>query len=298
VLVHDLTVLPKLGVGILYNPSLPEFVQTGRDTFDYVEIIPDMFWITSKEQEEIRYTELETWVDVLEQVRQVRPIVCHSIGFSLGSAEIHSSKYAAQIAAWAQRFDFPWISDHLSFVQLPRASGHGHDAGIAVPLPYDVEMLDLVVNKVRNIQEITGRPFLVENNVYFIQYPEQELSEADFLNQLTRKTGCGILLDLHNLYANCRNHRTDPIKFMDEVDLSKVVEIHIAGGSELAGMYADSHSGPCPEAVWDLLENVLPRAPNVSGVTFEFHDSYFPVLKAEGIRRELGRARQLWLKQH
>jgi uncharacterized protein len=286
--------VPKLGVGVLYNAALPEFLSTSLESLDYVEVIPDAFWTDSGAGSEPRYAELESWIDVLDWLAVRRPVIAHNIGFSLGSADSFDFEHVERIADWQERYRFPWHSDHLSFVRISGPEGHEHNAGLAVPVPYDQELLDLISERIEHIQRTVPIPFLIENNVYFVDIPEQEMSEPEFLNRLTARTGCGLLLDLHNLYANSRNHGFDPWDFLNELDLSRVVEIHIAGGSELAGMYTDSHAGPCPEPVWELLSGVVPRVPRLSAITFEFHDSYYPLLGVDGIRGQLERAREIW----
>jgi len=101
------------------------------------------------------------------------------------------------------------------------------------------------------------------------------------------------LLDLHNLYANARNHGFDRDAFLGQLDLSRVVEIHLAGGNEMDGIYTDSHYGPCPDEVWSMLRAVAPRAPNLRAVTFEFDDDYCNDVGAAGIRAQLDRARAM-----
>lgn len=289
--------IPTLGVGLLYNPSLPDFVRSSADSFDYVEVIPDMFWTDTGSRDGDRYVELEGWVKVLDRLHEARcPIVAHNIGLSLASADDCDPQYVANIGSWCRRYQTPWHSDHLSFSRVSGPDAHQHDAGIAVPVPYDQELLELVAQRIERVQNVVHKPFLIENNVYFITFSDQDLTEVEFLNALADRTGCFFLLDLHNLYANARNHSFDAFEWVDGLDLSRVAEIHIAGGSEVAGMYADSHSGPCPEPVWRLLEHVLPRTPNVGGVTFEFHDSYYPLLKEEGVRAELTKARAIWAR--
>ena len=135
--------------------------------------------------------------------------------------------------------------------------------------------------------------FLLENNVYYFTFPGQDFSEPAFLNQLSASTGCALLLDLHNVYTNARNHDFDALAFLDELDLSRVMEIHVAGGTEMMGFYTDSHAGPVPEGVWDLLSFVAPRAPALRGVTFEFHESSWPLLRDEGVLEQIGRARSI-----
>ncbi len=279
-----------LGVGLLYNPSLPPFLEENLDAIDYLEVIPDMFW-TIGGSSGGQYQEIEAAREVLDGVAASRPLVAHSVGFSLGSAEPFDDAYLRQVVTWESRYGFPWHSDHLSFVRVSGADGHEHNAGLAVPVPYDRELLDLIAARIERIQEAVSAPFLIENNVYFVEIPDQEMSETGFLNALSRRTGCGLLLDLHNVYANARNHGFDALEFVRELDLARVIEIHIAGGSELAGMYTDSHAGPCPEPVWELLEAVVPLAGNLAGITFEFQESYYPMLGPDGTRRELERAR-------
>ena len=286
--------LRPLGVGVLYNPSLPAFLEENLGELDYVSVIPDMFWMEDGADGDVRYTELEAWVGVLDRLSGRLPVVAHSIGLSLGTASSFDERYVDQLRRWHDRYPFGWHSDHLSFVRITGPGGHDHNAGLAVPVPYDEEVLQLVAGRVTLVQDRLGKPFLIENNVYFVDIPDQEMSEPEFLNALAERTGCGILLDLHNLYANSRNHHFDPLDFIDALDLDRVGEIHIAGGSELGDVYTDSHAGPSPEPVWDLLEVVLPRAPNVAGVTFEFHDSYFPTMGEDGLRAELRRARAAW----
>src|SRR5262249_12936792 len=159
--------------------------------------------------------------------------------------------------------------------------------------PYDEEVLEMVAERVQRFQQTVAVPLLLENSVYFVSFSDQDMTEPEFLNALTARTGCGVLLDLHNLYANARNHGFEARDFLCELDLSRVVEAHVAGGTEFAGMYTDSHSGPCPDEVWQLLEYVAPRAANLRAVTFEFHDSYYGRLGPEGVRTQLDRARQV-----
>jgi hypothetical protein len=294
VLTDLLARLPPLGVGILYNDALPDFLRSDLGLLDYVEVIPDMFQMDRGPTAPQRYLELESWVEILNWLAERRPIIGHNIGMSIGSAGRFDYDYIEQIGHWRQRYRWPWHSDHLSFITVPGEQGNDHNAGLAVPVPYDEDVLELIAARIAHVQRTVPSAFLIENNVYYIDIPEQEMTEAQFLNRLTARTGCGLLLDVHNVYANARNHGFDPHHFVDEIDLSRVVEVHVAGGNDLAGMYTDSHAGPCPEPVWQLLDQVVAHAPNLCGITFEFHDSYYPLLKEEGIRAQLRRARAAW----
>ena len=292
-----LAAAPVLGIGIVYNPALAGFVRSDPDAFDFLEITPDMFWTDQGPGAQPRYVELDSALEILEWAGPRYPMVAHNISLSIGSAGLFDEEYVAQIAAWHERYQFQWHSDHLSMVQYIDESGQVREAGIAVPFPYDYEVLEQIAERIARVQRAIATPFLVENNVYYIDFPEQEMTEPEFLNRLTERTGCGLLLDVHNLYANARNHRYDPVAdYLDHLDLSRVLEVHIAGGNELGEMYTDAHAGPCPDPVWDLLEHVAPRAPNLRAITFEFHESYYPLLQGEGIRGELDHARDIWTR--
>jgi len=290
----DLAGIGALGVGVLHNPAIPGLLKADPGLVDYIAITPDMFWTDYGPGSGDRFVELESWTDFLDWATGRLPFVAHSIGLSLGSAEFSDDTYVEQLAYWHRRYGFLWHSDHLSFAQVRSASGFEQHAGMAVPLPFDEEVLDMVAARVRALRLRFPSPFLVENAVVYLDFPDQDMTEPEFLNGLVRQGDCGLLLDLHNLYTNARNHDFDASAFLRALNLDAVVEVHVAGGSEFAGMYTDSHAGRCPEPVWLLLEEIMPRTPNLKGITFEFHDSYFPRLGADGVQEQLARARAIW----
>jgi uncharacterized protein (UPF0276 family) len=289
----------KLGIGLLYNPALPQFLETQPGSFDYLELIPDREWADRGVNSTPRYSFLDKSLEFLHRLREQKPMLCHSVGLSIGSATIFDTGHIEQIRWMHEQFDFAWHSDHLSFSRLPEATAAATDkremhTAISLPVPYDQEVLELIAGRVRQIRSVIDSEFLLENNVYYAETPEQEMSEPEFLNRLCRDSGCGILLDLHNLYVNARNHGVSAEYFLHDLDLRNVVEIHLAGGDDLLGFYTDSHAGPVAEPVWDLLQDTLQAAPWIRGVTFEFHESSYPLLKMDGIRAQLERARRIW----
>ena len=284
---------PQLGVGLLFNPALPGFVDAHPESFDYLEIIPDREWIDRGRNSPSRYSVLGKSLDFFRRVRDRKPLVCHAIGLSIGSATLFDTGHVDQIA-WMQReLSFSWHSDHLSFARVPQGDKEMHTA-ISLPVPYDEDVLNLLVPRVKYIKSAVECPFLLENNVYYVDTPDQEMNEAAFLNRLSRESDCGILLDLHNVYVNARNHGFAPESFLRELDLSRVIEVHIAGGDDLLGYYTDAHAGPVAEPVWGLLEETLRSAPWIRGVTFEFHESSYRLLRTDGILSQLDQARKIW----
>ena len=276
---------------MLFNPALIEFVDAHAEALDYLAVIPDRCWSDPGPGSAQRFRELGAPLAVIERAAARRPLVLHSIGMSLCSAEIFDLPYVENLAAWCRRFDCEWASEHLSFTRV--GGGHEINASVALPVAYDAEMLELLCTRVREVQQRLARPFLLENNVYYVDFPEQEMGEAEFLNRLMRETGCGMLLDLHNAHTNALNHGFDAEAFLLSLDLDRVVEIHVAGGDEMMGFHTDSHTGPVADEVWSLLECVVPHALHLRGVTFEFHESSWPLLHDAGVLAQLERARDI-----
>jgi uncharacterized protein (UPF0276 family) len=289
--------LPRLGIGVQHNPILPAFLRANLELVDFVEVMPDLFWLDRGRGAAgaDRFEDIDSSSRFLDWLLPRRPVIAHDIGLSIGTAADFDSGYVAQLGRWHARHPFLWHSDHLSFARLPRGDGGGdHHVGLALPVPYDDDVLALIASRIARVQAAVPAPFLLENGVHYVDMPEQDMTEASFLNRLTVATGCGLLLDLHNVYTDARNRGSTTDAFLSELDLERVVEIHVAGGGEQGGLYTDSHAGPVAPPVWSLLEDVAPRARNLRAVTFEFHDSYFPSLGAAGIRAQLERARAVW----
>jgi uncharacterized protein (UPF0276 family) len=288
----------QLGIGILYNASLPEYLTAHADQLDYIEIIPDMFWSDEGRGQTPRFRPLPKWMHQLDWIAERLPLVAHNIGISIGTIDYFDEEYIRFMQQMHQQYQFKWHSDHLSFLKLPTKGPHDHNAGIAIPVPYDEEYLQMIGKKVEFIRSAIEIPFLLENNVYFVEYPEQDYTETAFVNKLVSNHKCNILLDIHNLHANAINQGTCAKTYIDELNMSEVIEMHIAGGNDMNGFYMDSHAGPCPDEVWELLDYAVSRAPNLRGITFEFHESYFPLLQFEGLNRQIELARSTWTKYH
>lgn len=286
----------RSGVGVLFNPSMNRFVERALDRLDYLAVIPDRAWIDGGVGAAERFRPLPLVAALLEQAARQLPVVLHSIGLSIGSADIFDEGYARNLISWAQRLNSPWISEHLSFSRV--GGGDEVNSAIALPVPYDQEVLELLIPRVRFFTDTLHCPFLLENNVYYFSYAHQEFSEETFINELCRQTKCCVLLDLHNLYTNAVNHHFDALDYVSNLDLQNVLEIHIAGGVPMMGFHTDSHTGPVLDGVWQLLEQVVPLTPNLRGVTFEFHESSFSMLGEEGILEQVDRARTIVSRNH
>lgn len=288
--------VPKLGIGLAYQDALKPFILDAPDALDFLEVVPDIVWTDFGRGAEPRYVEDPAALAFIDEVRQKRPVIPHGIGLSIGTAHDFNVDQLDQLARWHDWLEFPWHSEHLSYNVAEHIDGSDLNVGVTMPLPLDRETLDLLSGRVAEVLRRVPTPFLLENNVYYFDLPEAEFGEAEFLNELSRSSGCYLLLDLHNLYVNSRNHDLDPIAFLDQLELERVVELHLGGGFEYDGWYLDAHSGATPEPVWDLLEWVLPRCPNAGGMVFELLGSWYEPLGRERLTHELERMKEAWLR--
>ena len=281
-----------LGVGCTLLPSLPGLLDEVRHLVGVVEISPDMF---CQEVENAsgshRMRLVPALIDpALDAVRGL-PVLVHGLELSIGSASGWNTSYLAMLDQLERRCPFPWHSEHLGF--LTAANGH---AGVPLPLPFTSEAVDLVAKRADRMCRRYRRPFLLENAAYYLSGLDHDpgWDEATFLASLTERSGCGLLLDLFNLYVNCTNHGLDAADLLARLPLDRVIEIHIAGGDTEMGYLLDSHSAAVPEEVWKLLVGVLERAPNVAAVIFEVLEQSFSRLGFDGYVDQIARANEIW----
>jgi uncharacterized protein (UPF0276 family) len=223
-----------------------------------------------------------------------RLLAAHGIGLSLPSALPLDEVFVDAIASLAGDLGgFAWFSEHLSVFLTPKGSVPNAQAGLGLPLAYDEESFELVAAKLRRVRERLGCPLAFENGAFFTPVPDSDLSEPEFLNRLHREGLADTLLDLHNLYVSERNGGVPMRDYLAQLDPEAVVEIHLAGGDEFAGFYMDSHSGFTPPEVWEIARECVPRLPNVRAITFEFQETYYPRMQAQGVVAQLERMHEL-----
>lgn len=282
--------MQRAGAGLLFNPALADYVARPEAAIDHLATIPDRCWVDHGPQAgAARFETLRAPTEMIEDAAHRVPVVLHAIGLSICSADDLDHAYVEQLARWRERLRCAWVSEHLSFT---RGGGeHEVNAALALASPYDDELLALVVPRVRAVQSLLGVPLLLENAVNYLDYGDEDMSEVQFLNRLVAETGCGLLLDLHNLYTNATNHHFDAHAYLRALNTAAVREVHVAGGDTMRGFHTDSHAGPVHQAVWPLLDDLLPRAPALQAVTFEFHEASWPLLHADGLDAQLRRMR-------
>jgi hypothetical protein len=141
---------------------------------------------------------------------------------------------------------------------------HGKNLHDLLPIPYTQESLDHVVNRVQLVQDYLGRAMVLENVSTYVQFNNSEMTEWEFLSELSRRSGCWLLFDVNNVYVSAFNHGYDPRTFLEGIPADRVVQFHMAGHSHMGTHIIDTHDHPVCEDVWDLYAAALKRFGRVS----------------------------------
>lgn len=190
----------------------------------------------------------------LERFRADYAVSLHGVGLSLGSTDRLDPEHLRQLRRLVDRIEPALVSEHLCWSRV----GAQH-LGELLPLPYTEESLAVVCARVDEAQDGLGRALLVENVAAYLRYRVSSVPEGEFLAEVVRRTGCGVLLDVNNAWVNACNHGTDAQAFLAAIDPACVGEIHLAGPERTVEGYIDTHGHPVPAPVWALYETTLAR---------------------------------------
>jgi uncharacterized protein (UPF0276 family) len=224
---------------------------------------------------------------VLEQVRAHYPLSLHGVGLSIGAAHPLNRQHLARLKALADRYEPGLFSEHLAW------STH-EDTFLSdlLPLPYTHETLTHVARHVDEVQSFLARPILIENPSTYVRFGDEEMDEIAFLSELARRTGCGLVLDVNNVYVSAVNHGFDAAAYVDAFPMDHVGEIHLAGHAEAvdddgAPFLIDAHDRAVRREVWTLYESAIARA-GARPTLIEWDNDIpsWPVLLAESRRAE------------
>ncbi len=235
--------MAQLGAGIgLRARHVPDFLG-GRPAAGWLEVHAENYFGAGGHDR-----------NVLERVRRDYPVSLHGVGLGLGSAEGFDARHVERLCTLADRVEPVFVSEHLSWGAT--AAGHFNDL---LPLPRTREALDLVAARVGALQDRLRRRILVENVTAYVEPGPAELREGEFLAALSKRTGCGLLLDVNNLYVNQVNLGRDALAVMRDLPAQSVEEIHLAGFSEDPLGLVDTHGARVAGPVWQLYEAALAR---------------------------------------
>lgn len=222
---------------------------------------------------------------LLRRIRSDYPLSIHGVGLSIGGAEPLDRDHLARLKALITRYEPSAFSEHLAW-----SSHEGRFMNDLLPLPYTIETLARVAEHVHQVQDALGMRMLLENPSTYVTFANSDMTETDFLREVARMTGCGLLLDVNNVYVSATNQGISPDRYVDDFPMKHVGEIHLGGFTEDADDFGvrlliDSHGAKTADAVWDLYRHTLRRSgPVPTLIEWDNDIPEFKVLAAEAAR--------------
>lgn len=233
------------------------------------------------------------WKKQLDQIAEKYPILCHGLSLSIGSPDPLDLNYLKKLKKFLDTYNINLYSEHLSFSKCDNA--HLYDL---LPIPFRADAALHVAARIKQVQELLERPFVMENVSYYTPVAA-EMDEASFITTIVEYSGCKLLLDVNNVYVNAFNHNYDAKAFIDKLPLSEVAYIHIAGHEQIApDLIIDTHGHPIIDPVYDLFEWTLSKLKPVPVLL----ERDFNIPELEELQQEIDRLRSItnlkWKKEH
>ncbi|MEX0696681.1 MAG: DUF692 domain-containing protein [Dongiaceae bacterium] len=220
--------------------------------------------------------------DALSRIRRDHPVSLHGVCMSIGGPQPIDKTHLGRFKTLVDRYEPALVSEHLAW--STHETTYYNDL---LPLPYTEASLAHVASHIDEVQTAIGRPILLENPSTYVTFPESTMSETEFIREVARRTGCGLLLDVNNVFVSATNQGYDALGYLADFPLAQVGEIHLAGHAEQTDdegerLLIDSHDGPVADAVWKLYDIVIGRrGPVPTLIEWDSEIPEWPALKAE-----------------
>ncbi|MCB1839285.1 MAG: DUF692 family protein, partial [Alphaproteobacteria bacterium] len=256
----------RIGYGMGLRPSHYPYIFEHKPEINWFEIISENYMDTDGRP-----------VRMLEKILADYPVVMHGVSLSVGTVDPLNSEYLQKLKKLASWVNPPWISDHLCWTGTAHKNTHD-----LLPVPYTEEALKHIVSRIKQVQDVLERPIVLENPSTYLEFTCSTMSEWEFIARMAEESGCGLLLDVNNIYVSCYNHRWDPKTYIDALPLDRVAQIHLAGHTNKGTHIIDTHDDYVIDEVWSLYRYVISKAGEISTMV-EWDDKIpdFPVVLAE-----------------
>ena len=266
--------VPDLGIGVGLRVPHYRHILAERPAVDFFEIISENFMVEGGKP-----------IYHLEQVQEHYPLIQHGVSLSIGGPEAPDPGYLARLKRLVKKVKPAWLSDHFCWCGVPGA--HLHDL---LPLPYTWEAVARVAERARHVQDYLEVPFALENTSSYMAYTASEMTEWQFISEIAERADIGLMFDVNNVYVSAYNHGFDAREFIASVPHERIVQIHLAGHTNLGKYIIDTHRGHVIDAVWDLYRDLLRLTGPVSTL-IEWDDEIpdWPVLAAEAEKARAAR---------
>ncbi len=234
---------PLLGCGVGLRTEHYDVITTEWPRMDWFEAISENFMDSGGRP-----------LRILEQIRRRYPVALHGVSLSIGSTDPLDRQYLQRLKTLADHIDPAIVSDHLCWTGVDGENLHD-----LLPLPFTEEVVRHIAGRVAQVQEFLKRRILLENISTYVTAKHSTMPEWEFLTAIAERSGCGILLDLNNIYVNAYNHQFDPHEYLRRIPGELVGQFHLAGHTNMGDYLFDTHSTPVIEQVWDLYREALTR---------------------------------------
>ncbi|MEA2903244.1 MAG: uncharacterized protein QOI12_631 [Alphaproteobacteria bacterium] len=232
------------GIGMGLRDPHHQHILERKPVVDWFEIISENYLVEDRRS-------LGDLDAILEQYR----VVQHGVAMYFGSAEPLNRDYLKRLKALVKRTRTPWLTDHLCWGSID--GRYSHDL---LPMPYTFEAVRQTAQKIREARDFLEVPIAVENVSSYAEFHISEMTECEFLNEVVEAADCGILLDVNNIHVSCRNHGSDPLRYIDGVIHERVTQIHLAGHKNDGRCLLDTHDRPVASPVWRLYARAIELA--------------------------------------
>ena len=190
----------------------------------------------------------------LQFVRERYPVAMHGVSLSIGSTDALDMDYLRALRRLMRDIEPAWVSDHLCWTGVGGINSHD-----LLPLPYTEEAIAHVSSRIGQVQEYLGREILLENLSSYVEFGDSRMPEWEFIDEIARRSGCRLLLDVNNIQVSARNHGFDPLDYLAGIAPDRVWQIHLAGHSDFGDYAIDTHDHDVPAEVWSLYEETIRR---------------------------------------
>lgn len=241
---------PFIGFGLGLRSEHYSEILDGDPPIDWFEVVSENFMVPGGRP-----------LQILDQIKERYPVVMHGVSMSIASTQPLDMDYLTNLKRLAQHVQPKWISDHLCWTGV-----HGVNLHDLLPFPYTKEALDHIVERVNKVQDFLDHPLALENVSSYVSFKQSELSEWEFISELTKRTGCWLLLDVNNVFVSSFNHEFDALEFINGIPEDRVVQFHMAGHSDHETYIVDTHDAPVRDEVWELYKACQKRFGPVSTI--------------------------------
>ena len=268
---------PRLGFGLGLRQPYYEAVAKGEVRADWFEVLSENFMEAHPGH----------W-ELLADIRAHYPLVLHGVAMNIAGMDAPDEDYFKKLKRLAEHVQPAFISDHLCWT-----GAHGINSHDLLPVPYTEEALSHVVTRIKRVQDLLGRQLVLENPSTYTEFAASTMPEWEFLARMAEDAGCGLLLDVNNVYVSAFNHRYDAKAYIDALPASRVAYVHLAGHRNMGTHIIDTHDDHVAADVWDLYRYTVERMGPLS--TMIEWDGSIPELNV--LLAELDKARAIAVPQ-